>query len=149
MKKLFVLVLALVLLCPSALALKNESLDDISFDDLVQYRKYFDMYLMDRPEFKQVTIPEGIYKIGVDIPAGDWNVIPVSGEQALFDYFEKLDQYGNAPDKDSYYMWDRIVNIPGYEVKSMHYDLKDGMYVRISMAPVIFSKYTGPSFSFD
>ncbi len=104
---------------------------------------------MDRPEFKQVTVPEGIYKIGVDIPAGDWNVIPVSGEQATFAYFEKLDQYGNAPDKESYYMLDRIVNIPDYEVKSMHFDLKNNMYIEIDLAPVVFTKYTGPSFSFE
>ena len=149
MKRILVLILALVLLCPSALALRNENLDDISFDDLVQYRRYFDMYLMDRPEFKQVTVPEGIYKIGVDIPAGDWNVIPVSGEQATLTYFEKLDQYGNAPDKEAYYMWDRIVNIPDYEVKSMHFDLKNDMYIKIDLAPVVFTKYTGPSFSFD
>jgi len=147
-KKILVLALALALFCSSAAA-ESDSLAELSFNELVMFRQYLSMYLMSRPEFKHVTVPEGIYKIGTDIPAGDWNIISVSGEQSTISYFEKLDQYGNAPDKEAYYMWERVVNVPDYEVKSLHFYLKDGMYIKIDLAPVIFTSYIGPEFSFE
>ena len=148
MKRLFIVLLALLLLCSSALA-GSIDLTGMSFDDLIALRGQVDLALWNSQEWKKVTVPEGIYLVGVDIPAGDWQIESILGEQSSVSYFEKMNQYGTEADKDAYYFWDRVINIPSYEVKSIHLNLVDGMYVGISLAPVVFTPYTGPSFTFE
>ena len=148
MKRLFALLIAVVFFPAFALA----DLPDLSFltyDELLTLRAQIDACIFYCPEFKSVTVPEGVYQIGKDIPAGDWNMISVPGEQSTVVYFEKLDAFGVDYDKESYYWWDRVCNIEDYEVASIHLDMKEGMYVHIGMAPVIFTPYTGPAFSFE
>lgn len=172
MKKIFTFLLALLLLFSVTASADNSdylkwrkrfinlSADELqsaaqalvsvfSFDDIVSLKSNIDRVLFEMDDFQQVVVPEGIYTVGKDIPAGDWNIISVSGEQSTVSYFEKLNEYKTSYDESGYYWWDRVCNFPDYEVKSIHLELREGMYIRISLAPVVFSTYTGPSFTFN
>ena len=149
MKKLFALILALVLLCSSAVAESDDPFAGLSFDEILALYKYVGQYLMQMPEFKQVTVPEGIYKIGVDIPSGDYEIYSLPDSQTSVYYFDKINTFGSTAADDAMTQWEVISDIDGLGCKSYHFHFVDGNYVRISSAPAVFSTYTGPKFSFD
>ena len=149
MKKLIVLIIALVLLLSSAAAESNNPLADYSLDELLFMRRTLDKVLFNHPDVKSVTVPEGIYKIGEDIPAGDYDIIAVSGEMSSIVYFEHLDPLGYTYKEGEPFQWEIVSNMPDNDVKSYHFHFDEGNYVRVSLAPAIFTTYTGPKFTFE
>ena len=77
MKKLIsVLAVLTVLTCliiTPALA-QSKSLKEMSFDELILLQKQINKEIMSRPEWKEVTVPVGTWKVGEDIPAGTYSV---------------------------------------------------------------------------
>lgn len=76
MKKVISLFLCFVLLScalvlPSAAA---ENISDLTFDQLIELRRKIEKEIVSRPEWKEVTVPAGIYKVGEDIPAGVYSI---------------------------------------------------------------------------
>ena len=69
MKKLIALVLVILSLIPMV-AFADVELGGMSFDELVSLNGKLLKEIVSRPEFKEVTVPTGSYKVGEDIPAG-------------------------------------------------------------------------------
>lgn len=76
-----------MLLCPAALA--EVDLQSMTFDELVELREQITAEITSRPEWKEVTVPAGIYEIGVDIPAGHWTITPLN-DSVSFNYGSAL-----------------------------------------------------------
>ena len=74
MKKLIAILTIFVLLVSSALAVyeadKTIDLDLKTFTELVALRNKINMAIWNSQEWEEVTVPEGIWEIGADIPAG-------------------------------------------------------------------------------
>lgn len=70
MKK--VLVLLVALLCLSSAFAEEIDLSSLSFSDLAALRDRCQMEMMTRDEWQEVTVPQGIWEVGKDIPAGTW-----------------------------------------------------------------------------
>ena len=70
MKKL----IAVFLLCCMFIqpAFAEIDLSSLSFDELAELRRNCQFEMMNRPEWKEVQVPQGIWQVGKDIPAGDW-----------------------------------------------------------------------------
>lgn len=91
MKKLFSVFLIAILLIPCASA---DDLSGLSFDDLLKLRQEITSEIISRPEWREVTVPEGEYIIGEDIPAGSYS-IDGQGNSFVVDTYKNKERKGH------------------------------------------------------
>lgn len=72
MKKILAVLFLLVLTVPAAA--ESVDLDSLSFQELAALRDRIQLAMMQRDEWQEVTVPQGVYKVGEDIPAGKWRI---------------------------------------------------------------------------
>lgn len=70
MKKILAMILVLALLIPAASVADGIDLSVLSYDQLIELNHQLVREIMARPEWKEVRIPAGQWKVGEDIPAG-------------------------------------------------------------------------------
>lgn len=144
--------LALVLaLAPAAFA--DVDLSGMTFDELVALRDQIDLAIWNSQEWQEVEVPQGLYKVGADIPAGKWTIRAPSGEANTVKIGSELDDNGT----DVNYRGDlkaiRGENYTGYVSSNAcdfwTVDLRDDQYVCIKNGPAVFMPYAGkPSLGF-
>ncbi len=147
MRKPTVLLLTAFILISSLSAFSEEavSLDGMSYPELLELQKQLNTALWSSNEWKEVTIPVGIYEIGVDIPSGRYSIRTYEKNPKYHYYFRIYDTYESAlkgGPKDSLYSIELT-----YFDDVMNLTLLEGTYINISVYPVVFSPYV-PSFSF-
>ena len=139
---LFVITLLFMVITPFSLA-DNIDLSSYSWDELVALSTQINLELMSRPEFKEVKVPTGAYKIGVDIPAGKWTITASYGMCEVY-WGKALDEYGVEIPYTS-----RIDDLDDWGNKSsVTWDLKEGTYIVITRNPVLFTPYVPVSLGF-
>lgn len=147
MKRLFVLILALVLCCSSASA-SSVDLSGMTFDELVALRDQLNLAIWNCQEWQEITVPEGVYQVGVDIPSGHWSVRAVY-EKAYFyiTVFDNIDILGKGPKNCTVY-WDSDIRGSGRTNDilqcplSVDVVLYDGLYVKLT-GDAVFTPYAG------
>lgn len=72
MKKLLIIFVAIV--CFATIALAEQDLSEMSFDELIDLRDKINAEITKRPEWKGVEVPAGEWIVGVDIPEGTYSV---------------------------------------------------------------------------
>lgn len=154
MKKVMIIciTLALVLaLAPAAFA--DVDLSGMTFDELVALKDQIDLAIWNSQEWQEVEVPQGLYKVGADIPAGKWTIRAPSGEANTVKIGSELDDNGT----DVNYRGDsRMIvgeNYTGWTVSGAcdfwTVDLRDDQYVCIKNGPAVFTPYAGkPSLGF-
>ena len=150
MKKLLAAVLVLCLLAPCACA-ENIDLSGLSFADLATLRDRCQMEMMMREEWQEVTVPVGVWEIGKDIPAGHWSITASKNSPygwGSLTYCDALDATGkNGDRRNSSFFWFGQVKAPGaqaaVESENIDLDLKEGGFLIIEYAPMVFTPYTG------
>lgn len=158
MKKSFALVLALILIPCAALA--EIDLSSLSFADLAALRDQAQLEMMKRDEWQEVTVPQGVYRVGEHIPAGTWTVYCRTGISSLVLWGDTLSNNGHdieSNHKTGRSDWMRVYN-PNYKDYKEFYDgsdtsysftVRDGEWIVIKGQPVIFTPGAPtPSFSF-
>ena len=73
MKRFFCFLLVLVLLPVISLA-DLPDLSGLSYDELVQLRDRINLAMWNSEEWQEVTVPQGTWIVGEDIPAGHWTI---------------------------------------------------------------------------
>jgi len=73
MKKIICLALVGILITSAAVA-EEIDVKQFSYSQLQLFEKAIRFEMMSRPEWKQVTIPVGVWKVGEDIPAGSYSI---------------------------------------------------------------------------
>ena len=154
MKKLISLfcVFALIIaLSPAALAAVD--LSGMSYDELVALKDQINLAIWNSDEWQEVEVPQGVWEVGADIPAGKWTVIAGNGCNQRFDIGSTLDSTGTKLAKTDY--WWRLKSKDysrfdaASDVDSVTVDLSDGMYITIDEGSVTFTPYAGkPSLGF-
>ncbi len=133
----------------------NRVLSDLSLSELIELKEKVNAAILENDEIKEVTVPEGTWIVGKDIPAGHWTIRPVND----FDYFyvsvfDAADETGKGPKNAGIY-WSSELKGPNYALpygiecpKEVDIDLKEGWYFKTG-GVVIFSPYIGhPDFGF-
>lgn len=151
MKRIIAGVLALLLLAP-AFALAEVDLSGMTFDELVALRERIDRAMWECEEWQAVTVPQGVYQVGADIPAGHWSIAAAEGQSASVAWGTKLNQTGTDVDVDwddnGFYEYESIVN-PSYayyqasDRTEVDFDLKEGQYFAVQYGQVVFTPYKG------
>ena len=155
MKKLLVLVLAFALLLP-AVATAEVDLSGMSYDELLALREQIDVAITKCQEWQEVEVPQGIYQIGVDIPAGHWT-LKAKGSYCSVKYGDKLEAGGKDIDvwDSTMYVYDSFKNPDGKyydkddDKAQIDIEMEDGFYILIDDGTCVFTPYAGkPSLGF-
>lgn len=143
--------LALVLsLAPAAFA--DVDLSGMTFDELVALKDQINLALWNSADWQEVTVPQGVWQVGADIPAGKWTIKPVPWGHSYIRIGNELKDAGT----DVKGIASETINDPDYEyydaVKDKTewtVDLSSGQYIVINYGDVIFTPYAGkPSLGF-
>lgn len=152
MKKLLVLCLCSLLLA-MPLAHAEIDLSGLSFDELLALKEQINLALWASEEWQEVTVPAGVYEIGVDIPAGHWTIRPVDGHTAYITWGPKLEEGGTEVDIWTRYSSEQITSpTDSYakynNVESASWKLTDGTFIVIENSSVVFTPYAGANLGF-
>ena len=143
--------LALVLsLAPAAFA--DVDLSGMTFDELVALRDQIDLAIWNSQEWQEVEVPQGVWRVGEDIPAGKWTIRAVSGGNAYVKVGNELKD-GGTDVKSKYtldiYAPDHRYYTEGKNMTEGTAELEAGQYVSINYANAVFTPYAGkPSLGF-
>lgn len=156
MKRMLAVILTAVLLLSFVPAVADVDLSGMTIEELIVLKQQINYEISKRPEIKSVTVPIGVWKIGEDIPAGHWSITTAEGytfDWSMVLYCSELNETGKDGIRRGAYYED-MVKCPGSgaytDNTSIDIDMKEGMYVIISHAPVVFTPFTGkPDLGFD
>lgn len=163
MKK--VLCVLAVFLCILTTAAAEVDLSGMSYDELVALKDQINKAIWESQEWQEVTVPQGVWQVGKDIPAGKWVIKCADVDRSnvfmsncQIEWGNKLADNGKAISWSSD-RWQAMILI--YNPNSEEYDeglateyewdAKDGDYIVINhmYAPAVFTPYSGkPSLGF-
>ena len=116
-----------------------------TFNELMELRDQCQLMMMQRDELKEVTIPQGVYIVGIDIPSGIWTIKCKIGSACDLQFGDELAANGqDIKVKAS----GRYARTTVYNENDKHYinglrmqwivELVDGDYFVISGYPATF-----------
>ena len=90
MKRILSVIVAVIMMSSFAFAEEYDfsALKTLTYDDLVILQKAVEKEIMSRPEWKEVDVPSGDWKVGEDIPAGTYS-IKTNSFMAMVDVWKK------------------------------------------------------------
>lgn len=147
-----------VLLLSTATFASAESFDlsTLSYDELVALKEQIDIAIWNSQEWQEVTVPQGVWVVGEDIPAGHWTIRGTSSYITQITIGTVLNAAGDDISWASdFYFYEGVKAKdawgfdPNTDREYIDFELKEGMYVIIDSASAIFTPYTGkPSLGF-
>ena len=75
MKRLFAVALVMMLIAANA-GMAEIDLSGMTYDELVALKDKINKAMWECEEWQEVTVPRGVWEVGVDIPAGHWTIRP-------------------------------------------------------------------------
>ena len=152
MKKIIVCVVLAAILASVALA-ESIDLSGLSFDELAQLRDRCQMEMMQRTEWQEVRVPHGLYKVGVQIPAGTWTVRCDEGSYVRFFWGDTLKSGGAEVDYSRHYGSEWIYNPNDKYTKAgdrteYTFTVNDGDYIEVDGIATFTPGASAPSFTF-
>ena len=121
-KKIIFLCFLACLFCVSA---QTTDFSGKSLSELLKIQYDLTTAIWNSPEFKEAVVPEGIYEVGKDIPAGKWSVEIIG--KPIMDSVQIYQSYTNGQ-LEGMLNWlsftdsNRIINV----------NLHNGTYIRVS-----------------
>lgn len=154
MKKVItIIMITLAMLCMAAQA-ESVDLSGLSFQELAALRDRAQMEMMQRDAWQEVTVPQGVYQVGVQIPAGTWTVRCATGNYTEIDWGDTLKDNGQGVEYGNRYDWAVVYNPSGSyysagDQTEYTFSVRDGEYIIIKdgMATFMPGGVT-PSFTF-
>ena len=155
MKKVITIVMiAAVMFCAAAHA-ESVDLTGLSFQELAALRDRAQLEMMQRDDWQEVTVPQGVYQVGVQIPAGTWSVRSHEGRNTRVAWGEELDASGHDIGYNSFRRDMAYIYNPDYrsydagDRTEYTFTVKDGDYIVIDNGPATFTPGgVTPSFTF-
>jgi len=159
MKKRIVAGLMAVALLLGGTAFADVDLSGMSYDELVALKDQINKAIWESEEWQEVTVPQGVYEVGKDIPVGHWVITPVDGVYSNIKWGRELDQSGTQIEESmngrSHYDYAIICSKTykhydeGEDKTELELQAVDGMFISIESGDVVFTPYAGkPSLGF-
>ncbi len=153
MKKIIALVL--VLLSLASVSFAELDLSGMTYDELVALKDQINLAIWNSNEWQEVEVPQGVYVIGEDIPAGKWTIKAADQVDASVYWGDAINDAGTAITFDGdLYEYESLysVNHRYYEkgdTVEVTWDLKEGQYFIVEDGIALFTPYSGkPSLGF-
>ena len=123
-------------------------LSGLSYDDLLNLKEQINLAMWSSEEWQEVEVPQGVWEIGVDIPAGKWTLTMAEngGVWCGLTLCDALDETGTDAARSSGYKWYKQLGRPGSNYnapKQMDIELKEGLFLVIENSDVIFTPFAG------
>lgn len=155
MKKTIALVLVLLSLVSVSFAGSAFDLSALTYNELVAIKDQINLAIWNSQEWQEVEVPQGVWVIGEDIPAGKWTIKAADGTKAGINWGDILNETGTSISWDSrIYELETVysVNYRYYEkgdTTEVTWDLKEGQYFIVDDGIALFTPYSGkPSLGF-
>lgn len=127
----------------------------LTYDELVALKNQINLAIWNNEEWQEVTVPQGIWKVGEDIPAGHWTITATDKFYGSITYGNKLeDNFKEVSWSSSGYYHKmltgkRHVFYSEDDLVFIDLQMMNGYYIEIDGGPVVFTPYAGkPSFGF-
>lgn len=145
MKKL-ASVLLLIFIFTSACAYSEIDLSGMTYSELVDLKDKINLAIWQSADWQQVTVPQGIYKVGEDIPAGHWTISAAEGARAYIYCGTEMDN--TYVDGEYLSALELISPSSVYYEKnqsrlSIDVELEEGWLIQIDIGAVVFTPYSG------
>lgn len=149
MKRALLLLLALLFLAGTATATTID-LSGMSYQELVALKDQINIAMWKSQEWQEVTVPQGVWLVGVDIPAGHWTI-----KAKVSSAYVKIGTALDATKQDidifkSDWFYSEAIYTPtniffeeGTSRIEIDFELQNGSYVVIDYGDVIFTPYDG------
>lgn len=153
MKKVITICITFLLiltLAPAAFA--DVDLSGMSFEELVALKDQINLAIWNSADWQEVEVPQGVWEVGADIPAGKWTIKAIPGGNTYIKVGTELEDGGT----DVHTKFTVDIYDPGHrgykegqKLSEGTIDLEVGQYVCIDYANAIFTPYAGkPSLGF-
>lgn len=154
MKKLLCCVMVCLLM--GSVAYAEIDLSGMTYEELVALKDQINLAIWNSEEWQEVTVPQGVWKIGEDIPEGHWTITCAGDGWSTIEYGDELNESGKSLSwfGDIYYSEqicskESIVYDENSSKVSIDLEVKEGNYIIIDYGNVIFTPYAGkPSLGF-
>lgn len=129
---------------------------NLSYEELLALKNDINLAMWLSDEWQEVTVPQGTWKVGEDIPAGHWTVkctdtvtySTVSWGERLDENGQDISYLGRSSTHNSIYNPKHYENRDRYPVE-YSFEVVNGDYIQIDNGSVVFMPYVGkPSFGF-
>ena len=145
MKKFIIITLVLLIIIPTAIG--EFDLSGMSYKELVELKDKINIAIWNSQEWQEVTVPQGMWRVGEDIPAGSWTVHCAIDYYGMITIGDELDGklIGYSSRRES-----QIVTSPnfkyfekGKDVSEYSFTVRNGDYISIDVCDMVFTPYTG------
>ena len=145
-------VLAIILVCIGLVGMAHAETVDLSgmsYDELVALKDQINLAIWNSSEWQEVEVPQGVWVVGEDIPAGKWTIKAVEGYRVAVYWGDDLNEAGTdlGWDGDIYesaYVYSKTNSYYDLdELSEITWDLKEGQYVVVEDGIAVFSPYSG------
>jgi hypothetical protein len=133
-------------------AIAEIDLSGMSYNELVELKDRINKAIWDSEEWQEVTVPQGVYLAGEDIPVGHWTIEACDGAASQVTIGTKLKANGKEVEysfDDKRYYCETIVSPTRFTYEEgedrafFDFELIEGDYVEVSNGDVIFTPYSG------
>lgn len=149
MKRIFLVVLTLMVFTSAAHA--QIDISNMTYSELVSLKDKINLAIWNSNEWQEVTVPPGVYQVGVDLPAGHWTLkcadkwwyTSVSWGEKLSVNEKSIEWYGRYEWFINIYSPTHMFYEVGLGLTEYDINVREGEYVIIENAPCVFSTYAG------
>lgn len=139
----------LLLVCMTTFAAaESVDLSGMTFDELVALKEKINLAIWECQEWQEVTVPEGLYVVGEDIPEGTWTIKAATAHFTAIKFGDKLEPNGidiayskNYGSGEAYSPESRVTTAS--DPLEFTFTAKKGEYIQVDFAPALFTPYTG------
>lgn len=129
-----IIILALIVLMAIPAAAEDLDLAKLSYADLAALGKKCQDEMITRPEWKQAKVPQGIYLIGEDIPAGKYTISAMaSSSETRIDILRS--------DAEDWEIGDSFYLGTSFNEMTVNLTLYNGDQITIAFGSVTFSPF--------
>ncbi len=154
MKK--IISLFIVLICMCALANAEFDISNLKYSELIDLRDKLNLAIWNSKQWKGVTVPQGVYQFGVDIPSHHWTIRAANGAESMVTICYGVDNMGQPDYEKGSVRLESLTNENSFiynantDKTMFDQEFEDGMYMIVDLGSVVLSPYSGkPSFDFS
>ncbi len=130
--------------------------DGMTYEEIKEMDDFVNLAMWLSSTWQEVTVPQGVWKVGEDIPAGHWTVKCAPGASySNIDWGERVSESGDSISwSGRYSVYNKIYNPSKYGnadeyVYEYSFEVVNGDYIVIGDGSAVFMPYVGkPSLGF-
>lgn len=139
----------LLLVCMTTFAAaESVDLSGMTFDELVALKEKINLAIWECQEWQEVTVPEGLYVVGEDIPEGTWTIKAATDHFTAIRFGDTLEPNGievaysrNLGTGEAYSKNSRTYRES--DPLEFTFTAKKGDYIQVDYGPALFTPFTG------